>query len=65
MRRLSVFNSISLDGFIADAGGDMSWARKPAVPETGRLQGVQERERPPELRRLALKGRGRPPGRCA
>ena len=28
MRRLSVFNSISLDGFIADATGDMSWAHR-------------------------------------
>jgi len=26
MRRLTVFNSISLDGFISDAGGDMGWA---------------------------------------
>jgi len=29
MRRLTVFNSISLDGFISDAGGDMGWAHKP------------------------------------
>jgi dihydrofolate reductase len=28
MRRLSVFNSMSLDGFIADATGDMSWAHR-------------------------------------
>jgi len=28
MRRLIVFNQISLDGFIADANGDMSWAHK-------------------------------------
>ena len=28
MRRLIVFNQISLDGFIADAKGDMSWAHK-------------------------------------
>jgi len=26
-RRLSVFNSVSLDGFFTDASGDMSWAR--------------------------------------
>jgi dihydrofolate reductase len=28
MRKLMVFNSMSLDGFIADANGDMSWAHK-------------------------------------
>lgn len=28
MRRLSVFNMISVDGYIADARGDMSWAHK-------------------------------------
>ena len=28
MRKLSVFNQVSLDGFIADADGDMSWAHK-------------------------------------
>jgi len=28
MRRLVVFNAMSLDGFIADAKGDMSWAHQ-------------------------------------
>lgn len=28
MRKLKVFNNASLDGFIADAGGDMSWAHR-------------------------------------
>jgi dihydrofolate reductase len=28
MRRLSVFNQVSLDGFFCDAHGDMSWAHK-------------------------------------
>lgn len=28
MRRLTVFNNVSLDGYIADANGDMSWAHK-------------------------------------
>jgi dihydrofolate reductase len=28
MRRLIVFNQVSLDGYIADARGDMSWAHK-------------------------------------
>ncbi|MEP7050541.1 MAG: dihydrofolate reductase family protein [Pseudomonadota bacterium] len=28
MRKLLVFNQVSLDGYIADAGGDMSWAHK-------------------------------------
>lgn len=28
MRKLMVFNSMSLDGFIADSNGDMSWAHK-------------------------------------
>ncbi len=28
MRRLAVFNQLSLDGFIADEKGDMSWAHK-------------------------------------
>lgn len=28
MRRLSLFNNISLDGFISDARGDMSWAHQ-------------------------------------
>lgn len=28
MRKLSVFNQVSLDGFICDAQGDMSWAHK-------------------------------------
>ena len=27
MRRLSVFNHVSLDGFFVDANGDMSWAK--------------------------------------
>ena len=26
MRRLIVFNSVSLDGYFTDANGDMSWA---------------------------------------
>jgi dihydrofolate reductase len=28
MRKLTVFNHVSLDGYIADADGDMSWAHK-------------------------------------
>lgn len=28
MRRLSVFNSVSLDGYFTDARGDMSWAHR-------------------------------------
>jgi dihydrofolate reductase len=28
MRRLMVFNNISLDGYFTDANGDMSWAHK-------------------------------------
>ena len=28
MQRLSVFNSVSLDGYFTDAKGDMSWAHK-------------------------------------
>ena len=28
MRRLAVFNNISLDGFFVDANGDMSWAHQ-------------------------------------
>ena len=28
MRKLLVFNQVSLDGYIADAHGDMSWAHK-------------------------------------
>src|SRR5262249_37008578 len=28
MRKLMVFNSMSLDGFIADSKGDMSWAHR-------------------------------------
>jgi hypothetical protein len=28
MRKLVVFNSVSLDGYIADRNGDMSWAHK-------------------------------------
>jgi dihydrofolate reductase len=28
MRKLSVFNQVSLDGYFVDAGGDMSWAHK-------------------------------------
>jgi dihydrofolate reductase len=28
MRKLAVFNQVSLDGYIADARGDMSWAHK-------------------------------------
>jgi dihydrofolate reductase len=33
MRSLNVFNNISLDGFIADARGDMSWAHQQQDPE--------------------------------
>jgi dihydrofolate reductase len=29
MRRLAVFNNVSLDGYIADRNGDMRWAHKP------------------------------------
>lgn len=32
MRKLTVFNHVSLDGFIADSAGDMSWAHS-ADPE--------------------------------
>jgi dihydrofolate reductase len=32
MRKLSVFNQVSLDGYICDARGDMSWAH-PARPD--------------------------------
>ena len=28
MRRLTVFNQVSIDGYIADSKGDMSWAHK-------------------------------------
>src|SRR5258706_14366819 len=28
MRKLSVYNSVSLDGYFTDANGDMSWAHK-------------------------------------
>ncbi|OJT18514.1 hypothetical protein BO221_41405 [Archangium sp. Cb G35] len=28
MRRLSVFNNVSLDGYFVDANGDMSWAHR-------------------------------------
>lgn len=28
MRRLTVFNSVSLDGYFCDAGGDMRWAHR-------------------------------------
>ena len=28
MRTLTVFNSISLDGYFTDAHGDMSWAHR-------------------------------------
>src|ERR1700761_317459 len=28
MRKLSVFNNVSLDGYFTDASGDMSWAHK-------------------------------------
>ena len=28
MRRIKVFNQISLDGYFTDAQGDMSWAHK-------------------------------------
>lgn len=33
MRKLSVFNSISVDGYFSDAHGDMSWAHKQQDPE--------------------------------
>jgi dihydrofolate reductase len=29
MRKVIVFNNVSLDGYICDAGGDMSWAQSP------------------------------------
>lgn len=29
MRKLTVFNQVSLDGYFVDAHGDMSWAHKP------------------------------------
>ena len=28
MRKLSVFNQVTLDGYFTDANGDMSWAHK-------------------------------------
>jgi len=30
MRRLTAFNSVSLDGYFVDATGDMSWAHQGA-----------------------------------
>lgn len=33
MRRLVVFNHISLDGYIADRSGDMGWAHRPTDDE--------------------------------
>jgi dihydrofolate reductase len=33
MRRLSVFDHVSLDGYFVDAAGDMSWAHQNADPE--------------------------------
>ena len=32
MRRLVVFNSVSLDGHFVDMNGDMSWAKNP-IPD--------------------------------
>lgn len=34
MRKLSMFNNISLDGFFTDAKNDMSWAHREADAET-------------------------------
>jgi hypothetical protein len=28
MRKLSVFNSVSIDGYFTDAKGDMTWAHR-------------------------------------
>ena len=33
MRRLTVFNSVSLDGYFTGENGDLSWAHKQADPE--------------------------------
>ena len=33
MRKLSVFDHVSLDGYFVDAAGDMSWAHQNADPE--------------------------------
>lgn len=33
MRKLSVFNSVTLDGYFTDKNGDMSWAHKQDDPE--------------------------------
>jgi len=33
MRRLSVFNSVTVDGYFTDKNGDMSWAHKQDDPE--------------------------------
>jgi dihydrofolate reductase len=35
MRKLTVFNNVSLDGYFADAKGDMSWAHKQDPEWTG------------------------------
>src|ERR1700759_752941 len=39
MRKLSVFNHVSLDGYFVDAGGDMSWAHKQDPEWTAFLEG--------------------------
>jgi hypothetical protein len=38
MRRLMVFNQVSVDGYFSDASGDMSWAHK-SDPEWKCLRG--------------------------
>ena len=33
MRKLLVFNSVSIDGYFTDKKGDMSWAHRASDPE--------------------------------
>jgi hypothetical protein len=35
MRKLGVFDSVSLDGFLADAKSDMNWTRKRVTIPSG------------------------------
>jgi dihydrofolate reductase len=39
MRKVIVFNNVTLDGYIADAAGDMSWAQSPDPEWTAFIKG--------------------------
>jgi hypothetical protein len=57
VRKLVVFNQVTLDGYIADTNGDMSWAHKQDAERNGserRSLSAQQGAKPPKNGKTAF-----------